>query len=74
MATTLADDIFKYISLNENFWILNTFTGICYLGFNWQYGSIGSDNGLAVTRQQAIIWTNDCQFTDAYMRHLASVS
>ena len=23
MAATLADDIFKYISLNENFWILN---------------------------------------------------
>ena len=28
-------------------------------GSNWQYASIGSDNGLALTRWQAIIWTND---------------
>ena len=26
--------------------------------YNWQYGSIGSDNGLASKRRQAIIWTN----------------
>ena len=33
---------------------------------NWQYPSIGSDNGLAPTRRQTItIWTNDGQFTDA---------
>ena len=25
----------------------------------WQYSSIGSDNGLAPTRRQAFIWTND---------------
>ena len=25
----------------------------------WQYSSIGSDNGLAPDRPQAIIWTND---------------
>ena len=36
--------------------------------------SIGSDNGLAPTRQQAIIWTNDGQITDAYMRHSESMS
>ena len=35
---------------------------------------IGSDNGLAPTRRQAIIWTNDGKFTDAYMRHSASMS
>ena len=40
----------------------------------WQYSSIGSDNGLAPARQQAIIWTNDGQFTDAYMRHSTSMS
>ena len=28
----------------------------------WQYGSIGSDNGLTPT-----IWTNDGLFTDAYV-------
>ena len=26
---------------------------------NWQYPSIGLDNGLAPNRRQAIIWTND---------------
>ena len=36
--------------------------------------SIGSDNGLVPSRQQTIIWTNDGQFTDAYMCHSASMS
>ena len=30
------------------------------------FSSIGSDNGLALTRQQAIIWTNDGKFTDGW--------
>ena len=34
------------------------FIEICSLGSNWQYVSIGSDNGLAPSRRQAIIWTN----------------
>ena len=33
-----------------------------------QYSSIGSDNGLAPTMLQVIIWTNDGKFTDACMR------
>ena len=28
------------------------------MGSNWQYASIGSDNGLALCRRQAIIWIN----------------
>ena len=32
------------------------------------------DNGLAPTRRQAIIWTDDGWITDAYMRHSASMS
>ena len=32
------------------------FTEVCS---NNQYSSIGSDNGLAPTRRQAIIWAND---------------
>ena len=32
------------------------------------------DNGLVPVRRQAIIWTNDGKFTDAYMRHSASMS
>ena len=41
---------------------------------NEQYSSIGSDNGLAPTRQQSIIWTNDGKFTDAYLHNSASRS
>ena len=36
--------------------------------------SIGSDNDLAPTRRQAIIWTNDGMFTEACMRHPVSMS
>ena len=51
----LPDDIFKCIFVNENVWIsINIWQACC-----WQYSSIGSDNGLAPNRRQAIIWTND---------------
>ena len=36
----------------------SNFTEICSRGSNWQYASIGSDNG-SVPNRQAIIWTND---------------
>ena len=45
----------KYLNSDSNF------TDLCSLWSNWQYGSIGSDNGLAPTRRQAIMWTNDGQ-------------
>ena len=32
---------------------------MCSLGSNWQYIITGLDNGLALNRGQAIIWTND---------------
>ena len=35
------------------------FLEICSIGSNLQYSTIGSDNGLAPSRRQAIIWTND---------------
>ena len=50
------------------------FTEVYSQGSNQQYSSIGSDNGLAPARRQAIIWTNDVQITGAYMRHSASMS
>ena len=31
---------------------------MCSFGGNWQYGSIDLDNGLVLSRQQAIIWGN----------------
>ena len=36
--------------------------------------SLVSDNLLAPARRQAIIWTNDGEFTSAYMHHSASMS
>ena len=48
------DNLFKYISLNENF-KQNLTEKKLFRGSNWQYGSIGSDNGLAPNRQKAII-------------------
>ena len=53
-----------------------TFSNACswIKGLNWQYSIIGSDNGLAPTRWQAIIWTIDGKFTDAYMWQSASMS
>ena len=70
------DDIFKCIFLNENVWILIMIS----LKFvpkdssNWQYSSIGLDNDMELSRCQAIIWTDDVQFADAYMHHSASMS
>ena len=43
----------KVLRLNKNL------TEIHSLENDWQWVSIGSDNGLAPKRQQAIIWAND---------------
>ena len=47
------------------------FAEICPLGYNWQYCNIGSDNGLAPARRQAIIWSNVVML---YWRIYASLS
>ena len=55
-----ADDILKCIFLNENVWIpIEISLRFVPKGPNWQYSSFGLDNGLAPSRRQAIIWTND---------------
>ena len=67
-----ADGILKSISLNENFWILNKIS-LKYVawGFNWQYGSIGSDNGLAPSRQVHMLFgLNQLMFSGVYNRNL----
>ena len=56
MAAILADDIlivFPWMKTIE----LKKITETCSLWSNWQYGSIGSDNGLAPNKRQAIILT-----------------
>ena len=57
MAATQADNIFICIFLNEND-SDSIFTEICSQESNWQKASIGSGNGLAPNRRQAITWTN----------------
>ena len=52
-----ANDIFKYIFLNENVKILIKISPSFVL--NGPINNIGPDIGLAPTRRQAIIWTND---------------
>ena len=42
-------------------------TDVSSRGSNSLYSSIGSDNGLAPTRRQGIIWTNDGKFADVYV-------
>ena len=47
-------------------WISLKFVIMC----NWQYPSIGLENGLAPNRWQAIIWTNaETRYTETYMQH-----
>ena len=48
-------DFLEWNCLNSD---LN-FTEVCFQGSNKQYSSNGSDYGLAPSRRQAIIWTND---------------
>ena len=50
------------------------FIEMCSPGSNYQYSCIGLDDGSAPTRRQAIIWTNDGEITNAYMRHSASIN
>ena len=69
------DDIFKCIFLNENVGILITISLKFFTKWaNHQYSSICSDKDLALSKRQAIIWTNDVWFNYAYMRHSASIS
>ena len=76
MAATSADDLFKCISLNKNFWILNK------IPLNYAtYGLIGSI-GSALVQIMARRRIGDKPIsealsvccTDAYMRHWASMS
>ena len=50
------------------------FTEVCSQGPINNVPAFGLDNGLVPARQQAIIWTNDGQFTDSHMHHSASMS
>ena len=53
------DDLFKYIFLNENVWILIKISLKFVHKGPIDNMHIGSDKGMAANRRQAIIWTND---------------
>ena len=67
MAVILADDMFKLIFLNEN----GIRISLKFVPSNPidNKTAFGSCNDLAQSGRQAITWTNDAQFTDAYMWH-----
>ena len=71
ISQTTFSNVFSSIKVWISIKILLTFVN---QGSDLQYSSLGSDDGLAPSRRQAIIWTNDGYFTDAYMRHSASMS
>ena len=54
-----AYDNFKCIFFNKTYQFRLSFTEVCSQGSNQQYVGLGSGNGLAQNKRQAIIWTND---------------
>ena len=68
MAATLADDTFKYKFVNEKFFLYKFHLS---LFLRAQHSNISSDNVLAPSRQQTIIWTDD---GIVYWRIYASLS
>ena len=46
-----------FLSMKKMYFDSN-FTEVCSKGSNWQKVNIGSSNGMALNRRQAITWTN----------------
>ena len=55
ISQTTFPSAFSWTKLSYLYW---NFTDICFEGSNYQYTSIGSDDGLLLNRWQAIIWTS----------------
>ena len=62
-------DIFKYIFFSENVWVSIEISLQCV-----PKGSINNIPALVQIMACRLIWTKDGEFTDTYMRHLASMS
>ena len=60
MADNLQTTFSTALSCMEILVFDSDFTDICLQESDWHKSSIGSDNGLASVRRQAIIWTNQC--------------
>ena len=65
---TIVSNVFSWMKMYE---FRLRFHEVYSQGSNWQYSSIGSGNGLAPSRRQAIIWTDD---GIVYWRIYASLS
>ena len=70
----IPDDSSKWIILNKNVQMSIQISLKFFFKFQLKYSGIRSDNGLAPTRRQAIVWTNDGLFTDKYLCHSTSAS
>ena len=66
------DDIFRSIFVNENIWLSIKISFVP----NGPINNIPAldQNDLVPIRRQALLWTNDDYFTDAYMRRSPSMS
>ena len=54
-----ADDIFKFMFMNEMFCIsYQSFTEVCSQGSEWQKDNVGLSDGLAPNMRQALTWSN----------------
>ena len=71
----ISQKTFSSAFMNENVWITIKISLKCVpKGSIKKYSIIRSDNGLAPTRRQDIIWNNDDYFRDTYMNHSTSMS
>ena len=70
MPAILQNYILECIILNGNLWISTNIS--LTLVRKFQYCSIDSYNRLPPGRRQAIVQTNDVQFTDTHKRHSVS--
>ena len=68
-----ADNIFKRMFFNGNFWILLKIS-LKFVPKGLINSSIGSDNDSPPSRRQGIIWSNAGYFSNAYMPHSSSMS
>ena len=57
ISQTIFSDAFSWMT-SFVLWLKFHWSVFLMVPFSWQYSSIGSDNGLAQNKRQAIIWSN----------------
>ena len=74
MATILQTTFWNTFSLMKMYENQVQFHWSLFLYDELKYSSTDANNGLVSNRKQAIIWSNDGWFIDAYMHYLVSMS